>query len=83
MNTGGINVRSYTIEDHRILFVCDERGWKDMFKVKKFVLEQHQVVEFEWNQQKYHPEPAGAKKEEAEEGDEPVHPLAKFGVTGV
>jgi len=53
MHTGGLHVKAYGIEDAKILFVTDEKGYKDMVKVKEFVLRQPVVTEFEWNQQKY------------------------------
>jgi hypothetical protein len=74
------NVDCLQIEDQKILFVTDEKGYKDMVKVKvirliglafpslhiitawsftticmcqNFCLSQPEVIEFEWNQQKY------------------------------
>lgn len=55
MHSGGVSARSYAVEDQKILFVTDVGGMKDMFKVKKFVLEQPETKEFEWNQQKSAP----------------------------
>ena len=55
MLAAGIDVRGYTIEDNRILFVCDQRGFKDMNRVRHFLLGQPETLEFEWNSKKYQP----------------------------
>jgi hypothetical protein len=55
MMTAGIDVRGYSIEDDRILFVCDQRGYKDMNRVREFVLSQPETAEFEWNSKKSTP----------------------------
>jgi len=75
MMTAGIAVRGYTIEDNRILFVCDERGFKDMNKAKNFLLRQPEVMEFEWNNKKSLP---GDIPTSDDEGEAPKDPLAKF-----
>jgi len=59
LSTGGVEAKGYAVEDNKILFVT-ERGFKDMLKVKDFVLGQKESVEFEWQQQKY---PKSKKKE--------------------
>jgi len=62
LSTGGVEAKGYAVEDNKILFVT-EKGAKDMLKVKDFVLEQKESVEFEWQQQKY-PKPKKNKKKE-------------------
>jgi hypothetical protein len=75
MISGGIDTRAYTIEDNRILFVCDQRGFKDMNKVRQFVLTQPETVEFEWNNKKSTP----ADIPKGEDGEAAASdPLAKF-----
>ena len=75
MMAAGIDVRGYTIEDNRILFVCDQRGYKDMNRVRSFLLLQAETAEFEWNSKKSYP---GAVP--LDESGEPAvaDPLAKF-----
>lgn len=75
MLAAGIDVRGYTIEDNRILFVCDQRGYKDMNRVRAFLLIQKETQEFEWNSKKSYP---GAVP--TDESGEPAmaDPLAKF-----
>lgn len=75
MMAAGIDVRGYTIEDNRILFVCDQRGYKDMNRVRAFLLIQPETQEFEWNSKKSYP---GAVP--LDESGEPAaaDPLAKF-----
>jgi len=63
MATGGVDAKGYAVEDNKILFVT-EKGAKDMLKVKDFVLEQKEVVEFEWQQQKFPKPKKGSKKKE-------------------
>jgi hypothetical protein len=55
MAAAGIDVKGYTVEDNRILFVADQRGFKDMHRVRTFLLRQPETVEFEWSQKKYKP----------------------------
>jgi len=77
MMTGGIGVRAYTIEDNRILFVCDQRGHKDMNRVRSFLLQQAETEEFEWNSKKSRP---GDGVADADAGGDaaPADPLARF-----
>jgi len=79
LTSGGVQCRSYAIEDDKILFVCDSLGYKDMFKVKQFVLKQPQVTEFEWNQQKYQPKAPSETDEEAGDIDS-NNPFAHLGI---
>lgn len=74
MMTAGIAVRGYTIEDNRILFVCDERGYRDMTKARNYLLRQPEVVEFEWSNRKSKPGDAPMD----ENAEPPPDPLAKF-----
>jgi hypothetical protein len=78
LGSGGVTVRAYTIEDDKILFVADNLGFKDMLKVKNFVLKQAEVTEFEWNQKKYKPEDADSSNSE-----EFVDPLANLNIPGL
>lgn len=75
--TAGIDVRAYTIEDNRILFVCDQRGFKDMSRVRSFVLDQKETEEFEWNSKKSRPGDKLASGDAAG-GDASADPLARF-----
>jgi colicin import membrane protein len=77
MMTAGIDVRAYTIEDNRILFVCDQRGFKDMSRVRSFVLDQKETEEFEWNSKKSKPGDKVASGDAAG-GDAAADPLARF-----
>ena len=80
MMTAGIDVRAYTIEDNRILFVCDQRGFKDMSRVRSFVLDQKETEEFEWNSKKSKPgdKVASGDGGAAAGGDAGADPLARF-----
>lgn len=49
MAAAGIITRGYPVEDNRILFVCDEHGFKHMTRLRSFVLRQPEITEFEWN----------------------------------
>ena len=76
MMTAGIDVRGYSIEDNRILFVCDQRGFKDMNRVRAFLLRQPETLEFEWNNKKS--VPGDIPKDEEGGDDAAADPLAKF-----
>ncbi len=80
MSTAGIDVRGYTIEDNRILFVCDQRGYKDMNRVRNFVLKQIEVVDFEWNSKKSVPGDVLSEEEEGNSGKPAAvaDPIAQF-----
>jgi len=52
--SGGIHIKAYAIEETRIIFVS-EGGFQDIFKVKDFVLDQEEAIDFEWNQKKFYP----------------------------
>lgn len=62
--SGGVEVKGYAVEPAKVLFVCD-KGSADMVKVKKFVLDDEKVVDFEWNQKKYYPQTAGDEQDSA------------------
>ena len=53
--SGGVEVKGYAVETGKVLFVSD-KGSPDMLKVKRFVLADDKVVDFEWNQKKYYPQ---------------------------
>eukprot|EP00457_Paulinella_chromatophora_P017112 gb/GEZN01018075.1/.p1 GENE.gb/GEZN01018075.1/~~gb/GEZN01018075.1/.p1 ORF type:complete len:200 (+),score=43.55 gb/GEZN01018075.1/:28-627(+) len=55
LSTGQLLLKSYAIEENRILFVV-ESGYRDVMRLKEFVLSQPETVNFEWNQQKSTPE---------------------------
>lgn len=61
LNSGGVLVKAYPVEPGRALFVL-EHGTKDLEKVKQFMLEQPEVADFEWNQQKFYPSSKTSKK---------------------
>jgi hypothetical protein len=79
MAAAGIDVRGYTIEDNRLLFVCDQRGYKDMNKARAFLLRQKEVVDFEWNSKKSFPGDVLTDEEDAS-GDAAAaaDPMARF-----
>lgn len=62
--SGGVEVKGYAVETGKVLFVCD-KGSADMVKVKKFVLQDEKVVDFEWNQKKYYPQTADDEQDSA------------------
>ena len=70
--SAGIDVRGYSIEENRILFVCDQRGAKDMNRVRQFVLKQSETEEFEWNSRTS--KPGDVINDEGEAND----PMAQF-----
>lgn len=74
MMSAGIDVRGYTIEDDRILFVCEQRGFKDMNKVRAFLLVQPETKEFEWNSKKSLPGESVSDDSDTVADD----PMAKF-----
>jgi len=75
---GGVHTRAYTIEDNRILFAC-ERGYRDMSRVREFVLKQAETVEFEWNNKKTTPaDLANLSDEDDTDASSQTDPLAKF-----
>lgn len=52
MKTGGLEANGFAIEKDRLLFVVDGT-LTDVFKVRDFLFQQAEVVEFEYNQQKF------------------------------
>ena len=72
IHTLGVVSRLYAIESHRLLIVCDERGVFDMNRVKAFLLQQSELQEFEWNQQKTKP-----SKTEAQRAQDNVDAMSK------
>eukprot|EP00455_Lapot_gusevi_P024550 TRINITY_DN255_c0_g1_i2.p1 TRINITY_DN255_c0_g1~~TRINITY_DN255_c0_g1_i2.p1 ORF type:complete len:189 (-),score=86.94 TRINITY_DN255_c0_g1_i2:92-658(-) len=54
LKTGGVRMRPYAVEDDKLLFVT-EGGLNDMSQVQKYVMDQPESLEFEWNQQKVKP----------------------------
>jgi len=55
LRTTAVGAKGYAIEENKILFVTDEKGYADMNKVKRFVLKQRETEEWEWSQQKARP----------------------------
>ena len=66
--SGGVEVKGYAVEAGKVLFVCD-KGSADMVKVKKFVMRDAKVVDFEWNQKKYYPQTANEESDPLDEVD--------------
>ena len=62
--SGGVEVKGYAVEPAKVLFVCD-KGSPDMVKVKRYVLQDDKVVDFEWNQKKYYPQTADDEQDSA------------------
>jgi len=54
LSTDAVPVKAYAIEDDKLLLGV-EGGFVDMIKVKEFVLDQPEAIEFEWQQQKFKP----------------------------
>jgi hypothetical protein len=77
MSAGGIGVRGYTVEDHRMLFVCDQRGAADMVKARKFLLRQKEVEVFEWDNKKTKPSDVDQGSDEDGSAAKP-DPMEKF-----
>ena len=58
LQTGGIKVMVYAIEDNSILLTNDDGK---IHEVRRFVLEQPEVEKFTWNSQDYFPTPDASK----------------------
>ncbi len=54
LTTDATPIKCYPIEDDKILLGVDG-GYRDMHKVREFVLDQPELIEFEWQQQKSKP----------------------------
>jgi len=55
LKASGASIKAFAFENSRIIFIADERGYKDMVKVKEFCLLQKETKDFEWNQQVFKP----------------------------
>ena len=61
MKTGGVDVQVYPLEANKLLFT-EQNG--QVFKVKKFVLEQPEVEKFTWKDQDFFPAATGGEKKD-------------------
>jgi hypothetical protein len=60
MRSAGLEAKPYVVEDNRILYVA-QRGTMEMIKIRAFLLDQAEVLEFEWNNQKSAPSQTGMR----------------------